>query len=164
MAWISQGVPGALTVKEKWGPCLACPHLLGDQLKAICKLWSALWMEKSVVTINDIIIYHLNPLKATLWQGIDRWTGLLWQDGRDQTGGSLRSDPAGTTVLPALCKCSCVREVLPQAWGRWRRVRCVGPDLAWDRNKWEASPRMLKSPSYHGYYKQVVEYQYEHQD
>lgn len=103
-------------------------------------------MERSVVTINDIIIYHPNPPTATLCQGIDRWTGLLWQDGRDQTGRSLWSDPARPTVTPPLCKRSHVREVLPQAWGR-----CLVPGLAGDRCKWEATPRMLKGPGHHGY-------------
>lgn len=73
-------------------------------------------MERSAVTLK-IIIYHLNPPTATLWQGsrpVDRW---VCSDRMEET----RLEGACGQILQApqsghLCKCSHIREELPQAW------------------------------------------------
>lgn len=65
-------------------------------------------MERRVVTINGIIT---ESSQSRTVAGTDGWIGLLWQEGRGQTGRSLWSDPAGPEVMLCLCKCSQVRTV-----------------------------------------------------
>ena len=73
-------------------------------------------MERSVVTLNGIIIiYRLNPPKATLWQGMDRWIGLCDRRGETRLEGTCGQILQAPAVVLHLCKCSRDREVFPQA-------------------------------------------------
>lgn len=73
-------------------------------------------MERSVVTINGlIIIYHLNPLKATLWQGMDRWIGPCDRRGETRPEGACGPILQAPAVVLRLCKHSRGRKGLPQA-------------------------------------------------
>ena len=74
-------------------------------------------MERSVVTINGII---MESSQSHTVAGRDWWIGVLWQEGRGQTGRSLWSDLAGPAVVPCLCKCSYVRAVFSRpSKGTW---------------------------------------------